>query len=248
MKLQGKIAVITGGNSGIGFASAKELTQHGARVIIIGRNAEAVANAAREIGGETLGLVADVSRVTDIERAFATIREKVGHLDIVFANAGIAKFAPLADVTEEFFLEQTAINVKGAYFTVQKALPLLTEGASVIFTSSTVSHFGMPGSSVYSMTKAALINLAKTLAVELAGKKIRVNVVSPGPVATPIFGKMGLAETEVNELGGAILAQVPLARFGLPEEIAKAVAYLASPDAAFVTGTELLVDGGMAQF
>jgi NAD(P)-dependent dehydrogenase (short-subunit alcohol dehydrogenase family) len=131
---------------------------------------------------------------------------------------------------------------------VQKALPLLTEGASVIFTSSTVSHFGMPGSSVYSMTKAALINLAKTLAVELAGKKIRVNVVSPGPVATPIFGKMGLAETEVNELGGAILAQVPLARFGLPEEIAKAVAYLASPDAAFVTGTELLVDGGMAQF
>jgi len=248
MKLQGKIAVITGGNSGIGFATAKELSQHGARVIIIGRNAEAVANAAREIGGDTLGLVADVARVADIEHAFAIIREKVGHVDIVFANAGIAKFAPLADVTEEFFLEQTAINVKGAYFTVQKALPLMTEGASVIFTSSTVAHFGMPGSSVYSMTKAALINLAKTLAVELAGKKIRVNVVSPGPISTPIFGKMGLAEAAVHELGGAILAQVPLARFGQAEEIAKAVAYLASPDAAFVTGAELLVDGGMAQF
>jgi NAD(P)-dependent dehydrogenase (short-subunit alcohol dehydrogenase family) len=137
--------------------------------------------------------------------------------------------------------------VKGAFFTAQKALPLLSEGASVIFTSSTVSHFGMPGSSVYSMTKAVLINLARTLAVELAPKKIRVNVVSPGPIATPIFGKMGLPEAAVQELDGAILAQVPLARFGEASEIAKAVAYLASPDAAYVTGTELLVDGGMAQ-
>jgi len=247
MKLPNKIAVITGGNSGIGLATAHEFKAQGARVIIIGRKPDAVAAAAREIGGDTLGLVADVSKVAELEAAFAQIREKYGRIDVLFANAGIAKFAPLADVTEAFFLEQVAINVKGAYFTAQKALPLLGEGASVIFTSSTVAHFGMPGSSVYSMTKAALINLAKTLAIELAGKKIRVNVVSPGPIATPIFGKMGLPEAAVNELGGAILAQVPLARFGEASEIAKAVAYLASPDAAYVTGTELLVDGGMAQ-
>lgn len=247
MKLHNKIAVITGGNSGIGLATAHEFKQQGARVVIIGRNPVAVAAAAAEIGGDTIGLVADVSRVADIQQAFGTIRERVGRVDVLFANAGIAKFAPLADVDEAFFQEQMSINVMGAYFTAQLALPLLTEGASVIFTSSTVSHFGMPGSSVYSMTKAALINLAKTLAVELAGRKIRVNVVSPGPISTPIFGKMGLSEAAVGELGGAILAQVPLARFGEASEIAKAVAYLASSDAAYVTGTELLVDGGMAQ-
>jgi NAD(P)-dependent dehydrogenase (short-subunit alcohol dehydrogenase family) len=247
MKLKNKIAVITGGNSGIGLATAHEFKAQGARVIIIGRKPDAVAAAAREVGGDTLGLVADVSRVTDLEKVFATIRDQVGHVDILFANAGIAKFLPIADVTEEFFVEHMSINVKGAYFTAQKALPLLSEGASVIFTSSTVAHFGMPGSSVYSMTKVALINLAKTLAIELAGRKIRVNVVSPGPIATPIFGKMGLPEAAANEMGGAILAQVPLGRFGEASEIAKAVAYLASSDAAFVTGTELLVDGGMAQ-
>ena len=247
MKLHNKVAVITGGNSGIGLATAHEFKSQGARVVIIGRNADAVAAAAREVGGDTLGLVADVSRLADLEAAFQTIHQKYGHVDILFANAGIAKFAPLAEVTEAFFVEHISINVKGAYFTTQKALPLLAEGASVIFTSSTVSHFGMPGSSVYSMSKAALINLAKTLAVELAGKKIRVNVVSPGPISTPIFGKMGLPEAAVQELGGAILAQVPLARFGEASEIAKAVAYLASSDAAYVTGTELLVDGGMAQ-
>jgi NAD(P)-dependent dehydrogenase (short-subunit alcohol dehydrogenase family) len=247
MKLQNKIAVITGGNSGIGLATAHEFKAQGARVVIIGRKPEAVAAAAKEIGGDTLGLVADVSKVAELDAAFRAISEKFGRVDVLFANAGIAKFLPFGEVTEEFFLEQTATNVKGAYFTAQKALPLLSEGASVIFTSSTVAHFGMPGSSVYSMTKVALINLAKTLAVELAPKKIRVNVVSPGPIATPIFSKMGLPEAAVNELGGAILAQVPLARFGEAAEIAKAVAYLASADATFVTGTELLVDGGLAQ-
>jgi len=247
MKLQNRIAVITGGNSGIGLATAYELKQQGARVIIIGRKPDAVASAAREIGGDTLGLVADVSRVADIERVFQTIREKVGHIDILFANAGIAKFAPLAESTEALFDEMTDANFKGAYFTVKYALPLLSEGASVVFTSTAASHFGMSGASIYAAGKAALNNLAKTLAIELASRKIRVNVVSPGPIATPIFGKMGLAEEAVKEIGGAILAQVPLGRFGEASEIAKGVAYLASPDASFVTGTELLIDGGMAQ-
>jgi len=247
MKLQNKIAVITGGNSGIGLATAHELKQQGARVIIIGRKPDAVAAAAKEVGGDTLGLVADVSRVADIERVFQTIREKAGRIDILFANAGIAKFAPLADFTEALFDEMTDANVKGAYFTVKHALPLLTDGAAVVFTSSTVVHFGMPGASIYAAGKAALNSLAKTLAIELAGRKIRVNVVSPGPIATPIFGKMGLSEDAQKEVGGNILAQVPLARFGEASEIAKAVAYLVSPDATYVTGTELLVDGGMAQ-
>ena len=247
MKLQNKIPVITGGNSGIGLATAHEFKQQGARVIIVGRKAEAVAAAVKEVGGDTLGLVADVSRVEDIERVFQTIREKAGRIDILFANAGIAKFAPIADSSEALYDEMFDANLKGAYFTVKHALPLLTDGAAVVFTSSTVAHFGMPGSSVYSMTKAALNNLAKTLAIELAGRKIRVNVVSPGPIATPIFGKMGLSEDAQKEVGGAILAQVPLARFGEAGEIAKAVAYLVSPDATYVTGTELLVDGGMAQ-
>lgn len=247
MKLQNKIAVITGGNSGIGFATAQEFKAQGARVVIIGRNADAVAKAAQEIGGDTLGLTADVSRVADLDRAFATIKEKFGRVDVLFANAGIAKFAPLADSTEALFDEINDANVKGAYFTVQRALPLLSEGASVIFTSSTVVHFGMPGASIYAAGKAALNSLAKTLAIELAGKKIRVNVVSPGPIATPIFGKMGMPKEALDQVAAGILSQVPLARFGEAAEIAKAVTYLASADASFVSGTELLVDGAMAQ-
>ena len=247
MKLQDKIAVITGGNSGIGLATAHELKAQGARIIIIGRNPDAVANAATEIGGDTLGMVADVSKVGDLARVFDEIRTKAGRVDVLFANAGIAKFSPLAESTEDLFDEMMNCNLKGAYFTVKYALPLLSEGASVVFTSSTVSHFGMPGSSIYSAGKAALNNLAKTLAVELAASKIRLNVVSPGPISTPIFAKMGLSESATQEMGSAILNQVPLARFGEAHEIAKAVAYLASADSSYVTGTELLIDGGMAQ-
>ena len=247
MKLENKITVITGGNSGIGFATAQEFKAQGARVIIIGRNTEAVAKAAKQIGGDTVGLIADVSRVADIDRAFQTIREKVGRIDVLFVNAGIAKFAPLADSTETLFDEMTDVNVKGAYFTVKSALPLLTEGASVILTSTSLVHFGMPGASIYAAGKSALNSLARTLAVELASKKIRVNVVSPGPVATPIFGKLGLAKEALDQMAYGILAQVPLGRFGESTEIAKAVTYLASNESSFVSGSELVIDGAMAQ-
>ncbi|MGI8430833.1 MAG: SDR family oxidoreductase [Chthoniobacterales bacterium] len=245
MKLQNKIAVITGGDSGIGLATAQEFKAQGARVIIIGRNPEAVKKAAQEIGGDTRGVTADVSRVADLERAFAEIREQAGHIDVLFVNAGIGKFAPLAE--SALFDEMTNVNFKGAYFTVQRALPLLREGASVIFTSTVAVHFGMPGASIYAAGKAALNSLAKTLAMELASKKIRVNVVSPGPIETPIFDKMGLPKEEREKMANQIVAQVPLGRIGQAAEIAKAVTYLASDDSAFVSGTELLIDGGMAQ-
>lgn len=247
MKLQNKIAVITGGNSGIGFATAQEFKAQGARVIIIGRNVDAVAKAAKEIGDDTLGLTADVSRVADLDHTFQTIREKAGRIDVLFVSAGIGKFAPLAEATEALFDEISDANFKGAYFTVQRALPLLSEGASVIFTSTTAVHFGMPGASIYAAGKAALNSLAKTLAIELAGKKIRVNVVSPGPIETPIFGKMGLSKAELDKMAAGMVGQVPLGRIGQAGEIAKAVTYLASDDSAFVSGTELLVDGGMSQ-
>lgn len=247
MKLQNKIAVITGGNSGIGFATAQEFKAQGARVIIIGRNADAVSKAAREIGGDTLGITADVSRVADLDRAFETIRQEVSRVDVLFVNAGIGKFAPLADATEALFDEITDANYKGAYFTVQRALPLLSEGASVIFTSSAAVHFGFPGASIYAAGKAALNSLAKTLAIELAGKKIRVNVVTPGPIATPIIDKMGMPKAETDKMAADLVAQVPLGRVGEAAEVGKAVTYLASSDSAYVTGTELVVDGGMSQ-
>ena len=247
MKLQNKIAVVTGGNSGIGLATAKEFKQQGARVVIIGRNAQAVAEAAKDIGGDTLGVAADMTRVADLDRAFQSIREKVGQVDVLFVNAGVAKFAPVADSTEALFDEITDTNFKGAYFTVQRALPLLTEGASIVFTSSTVVHFGMPGAGIYAAGKAALNSLAKTLAIELASRKIRVNVISPGPIATPLFGKMGMPKEAVEQMAGTILAQVPLGRFGQAEEIAKSVSFMASEDATYITGQELVVDGGMAQ-
>jgi len=248
MKIKNKIAVITGGNSGIGFAAAKELKDNGARVVIVGRNTDAVNKAVTALGGDTLGVTADVSRVADIEKAMTTIKEQVGRIDILYVNAGIAKFAALAESNEALFDEINNINVKGAYFTVQLALPLLSDGASVIFTSSTVAHFGMPGASIYASGKAALNSLAKTLGIELAARKIRVNVISPGPIATPIFDKMGMPKEALDQVSAGILSQVPLGRFGEADEIAKAVLFLASSDSAFMTGQEIVVDGGMAQF
>jgi NAD(P)-dependent dehydrogenase (short-subunit alcohol dehydrogenase family) len=188
-----------------------------------------------------------VSRVADLDAACATVKGKFGRIDVLFANAGIAKFAPASDSTEAMFDEITNINFRGAFFTVQRALPLLSEGAVIVLTSTTIVHFGMPGASIYAAGKAALNSLAKTLAVELASRKIRVNVVSPGPVKTPLFGKLGMSPEAAEEVGSEIVAQVPLGRFGQAEEIGKAVAFLASIDASFITGQELVLDGGMAQ-
>ena len=247
MKLQNKIAVITGGSSGIGLATAKELKQNGARVVIVGRNAEAVNKAADELGGDTLGVTADVLKIADIKRAFQTIREQTGRVDILFVNAGIARFAPVADATEAMFDAITDTNFKGAYFTIHSALPLMPDGASIVLTSTTAVHFGMPGASIYAAGKAALNSLAKTLAIELASRRIRINVISPGPIATPIFDKMGMSKEALDQLAADIQRQVPLNRFGEPVEIAKGVLFLASEDSSFMTGQEMVVDGGMSQ-
>ena len=240
-KLEGKVAVVTGGNSGIGLATAKEFAREGARIVITGRDAGTLAEAAREIGGEVLALRSDASSLTDIDELFDAVRERHGRVDVLFVNAGVAQFAPLAETTEELFDRTMDINFKGAYFTIQKALPLLADGASVILNTSVVAHIGFPNSSVYSASKAALLSLVRTLSADLAGRRIRVNAVSPGPIETPIFGRMGLPA----EAKQGFSEQVPLKRLGRPEEIAKTVLFLAGPDSSFLVGTEIIADGGV---
>jgi NAD(P)-dependent dehydrogenase (short-subunit alcohol dehydrogenase family) len=229
-KLEGKVAVVTGGNSGIGLATAKEFAREGARLVITGRDARTLAEAAREIGGEVLALRSDSSNLEDLDGLFAAVEERFGRVDVLFVNAGVGKFAPLEATGEALFDQIMDINLKGAYFTVQKALPLMRDGASVILNASVVAHVGFPNSSGYSASKAALLSLARTLSSELVGRGIRVNAVSPGPVETPIFGKMGLAPESIDETKRGLSEHVPLKRMGRPEEIAKAVLFLASPD------------------
>lgn len=247
-KLEGKVAVVTGGNSGIGLATAKEFRREGARVVITGRDARTLAEAAREIGGDVLALRSDASSLSDIDGLFDAVRERYGRVDVLFVNAGVGKFAPVEETDEELFDQIMDINFKGAYFTVKKALPLLNDGASVILNTSVVAHVGFPNSSVYSASKAALLSLVRTLSADLVGRGVRVNAVSPGPVETPIFGKMGLPTEAVDETKRGFSAQVPLKRFGRPEEIAKAVLFLASSDSSFLVGTEILADGGVSGF
>jgi NAD(P)-dependent dehydrogenase (short-subunit alcohol dehydrogenase family) len=241
-KLDGKTAVVTGGNSGIGYATAKKLKELGANVIITGRNPEAVERAANEIGA--VGLVADQAKLGDIDSLVERAREELGGLDVLFINAGIAAFAPVEHLSEEQFDATMDINFKGAFFTLQKFLPILREGASVINLSSINAYTGMPNTAVYAASKAALNSLTRTAAYELAPRKIRVNAVNPGPTNTAIFGKLGMPDEAVQEFASAMQNRIPLKRFGEPEDVAALVAFLASDEASFITGAEYNIDGG----
>jgi len=246
-KLEGKVAVVTGGNSGIGLATAKEFKEQGARVVITGRDQQTLEDAKRVLGDGVEAVRSDTSNLTDIDRLFAIVKEKFGKNDVLFVNAGEVKYVPIESVTEEFFDSIMDINFKGAYFTIQKALPLLNDNASIVLNASINAYIGIPNSSVYAASKAALITLARTLSAELVDRGIRVNAVSPGPVTTPIFGKLGMEKDALDETLKYFKTQVPMKRFGRPEEIAKTVLFLASDDSSFLLGTEIVADGGMSQ-
>jgi len=246
-RLEGKVAVITGGNSGIGLASAKRLQEEGARVAIAGRSQKTLDEAAKSLGKDVLAIQADVSKLEDIDKIYAAVAKKFGKIDVLFVNAGIAQFAPFAQTTESLYDDIMETNTKGAYFTIQKAIPHLNDGASIILNTSVAGIKGTENTSVYSSTKAALRSFARTAAAELAGRNIRVNAVAPGPIVTPIFGRTGLPQEAVDAFAKEIVGKVPLKRFGQPEEVAGAVAFLASSDASYITGVELNVDGGMGQ-
>ncbi len=246
-RLEGKVAVVTGGNSGIGLATAKRFQEEGARVAISGRSKKTLAEAVQTIGNGVLAVQSDVANLADIDSLFAEVSRKLGKIDVLFVNAGVAKFAPLADTSESSFDEQYDINIKGAYFTIQKALPYLNDGASIILNTSVVDSNGTIGASAYSGTKAALRSLARTAAAELVDRGIRVNTVAPGPIVTPIFGRTGLPQEAIDEFAKGVVAKVPMKRFGQPEEVAATVAFLASQDASYITGVEINVDGGYGQ-
>jgi len=246
-KLEGKIALITGGNSGIGLATAKQFVNEGAYVFITGRRKPELDAAVKEIGRNVTAVQGDVSNLGDLDRLFAQIKREKGKLDIVFANAGVAKFAPFGTITEQFYDSIFNTNVKGLLFTVQKALPLLPDGASIILNASVVGSKGLPMNSVYSATKAAVRSFARTWTTDLKGRRIRVNAVSPGSTDTPGLSDL-LATTEAGQQRLKMISNtVPLGRLGTPNEIAKAVVFLASDDSSYITGAELFVDGGFAQ-
>ncbi len=247
-RLEGKVAVVTGGNSGIGLATAKRFHEEGARVVIAGRSQKTLDEAVKAIGKGTVGVQADVSRAKDLDRLYTTVSEKMGKIDVLFANAGIYKFAPLAATTEELYDELFDINARGVYFTIQKALPRLNNGASIIVNTSVAGEIGVPNGTAYAATKAALRSFTRSIAAELVERGIRVNAVSPGPIETPAgFERTGLSKETVDEMLKGFISMVPMKRIGQPEEIAATVAFLASQDASFITGAEIPVDGGLAQ-
>jgi NAD(P)-dependent dehydrogenase (short-subunit alcohol dehydrogenase family) len=246
-KLAGKIALITGGNSGIGLATARRFVSEGAYVFITGRRQAALDAAVKDIGSNITAVLGDVSKLADLDRLFETVRQQKGRLDILFANVGWGEFVPLGSITEEHFDKTFDTNVKGLLFTVQKALPLLRDGSSIILTASITASTGTAAFSVYSASKAAVRSFARCWALDLKSRKIRVNVVSPGPIDTPGLRNLAPSKEQLAQFKADIAASVPLGRIGSPDELASAVLFLASDDSSFITGTELCVDGGMAQ-
>lgn len=241
--LENKNVVITGGNSGIGYATAEKFKQLGANIIITGRNPKAVADAAAELG--VAGFVADQAKTEEIASLVNSVKNEFGTVDVLFINAGVAKFAPVEEMEETQLDDIMNINFKGAFFTLQKFIPILNEGASIINLSSINAYTGMPNTAVYAASKAALNALTRTAAYELAPKSIRVNSVNPGPVNTAIFGKLGMPEETINEFARTVQERIPMKRFGEPQDIANLVAFLASNEASFITGAEYNIDGGI---
>lgn len=248
-KLAGKVAVITGGSSGLGLATARRFVEEGSYVFITGRRKSELDRALDQLGSENAaGIQGDVAKMADIEKLYATVKEKKGKLDVVFANAGIGEFAPLGQITEEHFDKQFNVNVRGLLFTVQSALPLLQDGGAIVLNASMVSITGSPAFSVYSATKAAVRSFARTWSVDLKERRIRVNAISPGIVPTPGYNtSLGMTQESVDQYVQSASGAIPLGRAGTPDEIAKAVLFLASDDSSYITGIELFVDGGLAQ-
>lgn len=246
-KLQGKVAVVTGGNSGIGLATAKRFVEEGAHVVITGRREKELKEAAASVGKNVTTVTGDVTRLEDLDRLFAVVKEKHGHIDVLFVNAGWGEVAPIQSASEAHFDKTFDLNAKGQFFTVQKALPLFKDGGSIVLNTSVANVKGLPMFAAYAAAKAAVRSFARSWAMELKDRKIRVNAVSPGPIETPALEKAGLSPEQAEQAAAQFVSQVPLGRRGKPEELAAAVLFLASDEASYITGVELPVDGGMAQ-